>query len=75
MNVGEAGTYRYMSPEQMKGKVTLSTDVWAFGCIILEFCTGLMPYHKVTNDFGIVMLIKKGHTPLDYILDRENYCE
>jgi class 3 adenylate cyclase/tRNA A-37 threonylcarbamoyl transferase component Bud32 len=35
-----AGTYRYMPPEQMEGKVCAQSDVYAFGAIAYEMLTG-----------------------------------
>ena len=34
------GTVRYMSPELHNGKITCKADVWAIGCIVLQFVTG-----------------------------------
>jgi len=31
---------RYYSPEQIDGKISLKSDIWGFGCFILEFVTG-----------------------------------
>ena len=30
-----AGTTRYMSPEQLDGKLTFKVDIWSFGCVLL----------------------------------------
>ena len=46
----DCGTCRYMAPEQSRGKFCLKTDIWAFGCVLLELCTGHPPYHNVEND-------------------------
>jgi class 3 adenylate cyclase/tRNA A-37 threonylcarbamoyl transferase component Bud32 len=35
-----AGTYRYMAPEQMEGRVVAETDIYAFGAIAYEMLTG-----------------------------------
>ena len=33
-----------MSPEQMNEIITFKLDIWAFGCILLQFSTGLKPF-------------------------------
>ena len=39
------GTLRYMSPEQCKGETaTAASDVFAFGLILFELCTGTHPF-------------------------------
>ena len=35
------GTSRYLAPEQLNNQVTLKCDIWQFGCVLLELCTGL----------------------------------
>jgi serine/threonine-protein kinase len=38
---GVLGTAPYMSPEQVRGEaVDERADIWAFGCIVFEMCTG-----------------------------------
>jgi serine/threonine protein kinase len=75
MFVGEAGTFRYMSPEQFDGKICLKTDVWSFGCIIFEFCTGKRPYHEIMQNEQVgVKITEAKETPLDYCFDEANYC-
>lgn len=63
----EKGTPRYMSPEQVDGKLSFKIDVWAFGCVMVQFATGLMPFHKINNDMAVGLEIYRGLTPLDYI--------
>jgi len=36
----ETGTPHFLSPEQYSSNVTLTTDIWAFGCILLNIITG-----------------------------------
>jgi serine/threonine protein kinase len=75
MYVGEAGTFRYMSPEQFEGKICLKTDVWSFGCILLEFCTGKRPYNEILkNELVGLQITEQKVTPLDYCFDEKNYC-
>lgn len=46
------GTRSYMAPEQIRGKVCDErTDVYSFGCVLFEACTGKPPYTGTTpND-------------------------
>eukprot|EP00798_Chlamydomonas_sp_ICE-L_P021894 gene21894-28933_t len=38
------GTLSYMAPEAMKGTLQKGSDVYSFGIILWQFCTGLTPY-------------------------------
>ncbi|KAF1332205.1 Agc protein kinase, partial [Globisporangium splendens] len=39
------GTPEYMSPETIDNKdVTFASDLWAFGCIVFQLCTGETPF-------------------------------
>ena len=43
------GTMRYISPEQLGGILSFKSDIWAFGCIMLEFLTGVQPYKGLSK--------------------------
>ena len=67
--VANQGTLRYMAPEQLDGSLSFKTDVWSFGCVLLQFCTGLKPYHDIDNDlFASMKLINEKINPLDHAL-------
>jgi serine/threonine protein kinase/tetratricopeptide (TPR) repeat protein len=43
-----AGTIRYMAPEQLEGKPSASSDIYALGVIAYEMVTGRMPFRAET---------------------------
>ncbi|MGH9841105.1 MAG: protein kinase domain-containing protein, partial [Blastocatellia bacterium] len=43
-NTRVAGTIRYMSPEQLKGRPVKASDIYALGVIVYELITGRQPY-------------------------------
>lgn len=42
------GTYLYMAPEQMAGRINFQNDIWAFGVTLYDWLTGTHPYHSTT---------------------------
>ena len=56
-----------MSPELFDRKLTKKADIWAIGCIVLQFITGKRPYHSYVNEETIPRrLFHEKETPLDY---------
>lgn len=44
------GTIRYMSPEVSKGQPgSYESDVWSFGCVLLEFATRELPFYTLQD--------------------------
>lgn len=55
-----AGTYRYMSPEQLLGrKVFAQSDVYSLGVIAYEMCTGSRPFNP-ENQFELPKMHQVG---------------
>ena len=52
-----AGTTRYMSPEQLDGKLTFKVDIWSFGCVLLQYATGRRPFDDIENEAAVCMKI------------------
>jgi serine/threonine protein kinase len=44
-----AGTLRYMPPEQLEGKVSPETDIYAFATLAFELLTGVSPFANPTQ--------------------------
>src|SRR5262245_53052741 len=52
------GTVAYMAPEQLEGRVTRATDVYALGCVAFELLAGALPYA------GTLHQVMHGHLAL-----------
>jgi eukaryotic-like serine/threonine-protein kinase len=61
------GTASYMSPEQAKAKpVDRRADIWAFGCVLYEMCTGKKAFEgdAVTETLAAVLKNEPDWKPL-----------
>jgi len=59
------GTAAYMSPEQAQGlPVDKRTDIWAFGCVLLEMMTGRRAFRGVTPSDTLASVLRDA-PPLD----------
>jgi serine/threonine protein kinase len=60
---------RKCSPEELEGRIGPKTDIWAFGCWLLQICTGMVPYEGIEDAEEIYdLLVNDKLTPLDYAL-------
>ncbi|RGB32584.1 kinase-like domain-containing protein [Rhizophagus diaphanus] len=58
------GVLPYVAPEVLRGKeYTHESDIYAFGIIAYEVCTGLPPYHDIAHDKFLAISICQGHRP------------
>ncbi|KZV89845.1 kinase-like protein, partial [Exidia glandulosa HHB12029] len=60
------GTLRWMAPELFTSENTshtTQTDMWAFGCVMLEVFSDLLPYRTLRNDQAVVLAISRSERP------------
>ncbi|RGB38571.1 kinase-like domain-containing protein [Rhizophagus diaphanus] len=58
------GVLPYVAPEVLKGKeYTQKSDIFSFGIIAYEVCTGLPPYHDISHDKILAISICQGRRP------------
>ena len=65
-----AGTFRWMSPEVSKGKEGVKkSDVWSFGCMLLEFVTRALPFRSITNVQAVYLMLQTDKAEIPINLD------
>src|SRR5436853_1591036 len=58
------GVLPYVAPEVLRGKeYTQASDIYGFGIIAYEICTGLPPYHDIAHDEFLAIRICQGLRP------------
>jgi serine/threonine protein kinase len=58
------GVLPYVAPEVLRGKeYTQESDIYGFGIIVYEICTGLPPYHDIAHDNFLAIRICQGLRP------------
>src|ERR1051325_4302758 len=58
------GVLPYVAPEVLRGKkYTQASDIYGFGIIAYEICTGLPPYHDIAFDEFLAIRICQGQRP------------
>ena len=60
LNTTLIGTWRYMSPERLKGRpYGTPSDVWSLGLVLLECAMGAFPFHDVTSPYELIETIEE----------------
>ncbi|KIO24171.1 hypothetical protein M407DRAFT_103643 [Tulasnella calospora MUT 4182] len=61
------GSTRYMSPELLEEDAvhTLSSDIWAYGCLVLKVMTGSLPYARARSEHQVLLALMKPQQPAD----------
>lgn len=73
---GAAGPIRWQAPELMQdddAEMTLSSDIWSFGCTAFEILAGVLPYSHRTKDALVLRDMNNGCKPSsdnEYLLAR-----
>jgi serine/threonine protein kinase len=70
------GTVPYASPEQFRQRnVNKSSDVWAFGCSLMQMLSRQPPWYGEENHYQIYLRISNGQLPFDLNVADEHLGE
>jgi serine/threonine protein kinase len=60
-----AGTPAYLSPEAIQGRYSISSDLWAVGCTVLQLVAGRVPYSEkeFENSTQLIFYIYSTNSP------------
>jgi predicted Ser/Thr protein kinase len=58
------GTYHFMAPEQLRGRPTAQSDLWALGVVAYQLLTGELPFVGVTVKELAAEVLYKSPEPL-----------
>ncbi|KAG8937204.1 hypothetical protein FRC02_003879 [Tulasnella sp. 418] len=66
-NQNAKATRRFISPERLTEDKppTIASDIWAFGCVVIEVLTNRLPYAHFTSEHLVYTKILAGISPLD----------
>ncbi|KAG8987181.1 hypothetical protein FRB94_002101, partial [Tulasnella sp. JGI-2019a] len=59
-SVGFKGSVRYCSPELVmhdESRRTVSSDIWAWGCLLVEIVKETFPYSQLRSDFQVIFAL------------------
>ncbi|KAF8547287.1 kinase-like protein [Imleria badia] len=61
------GALRWIAPEQVDPEEvftrTTKSDIYSFGCVVLQVLSGKQPWSEVQEDCAVVLRLAKGHKP------------
>ncbi|KZV94480.1 kinase-like protein [Exidia glandulosa HHB12029] len=63
---GGKGTCRFMAPELFASddaRPTAASDIWAYGCVIIEVVSGLMPYFTKSRNEQVIWALGRNELP------------
>ncbi|KZV99681.1 kinase-like protein [Exidia glandulosa HHB12029] len=61
------GTTRWMAPELFiaeSPKNTVQTDIWSFGCVMLEIWSDMRPFHDKDNETQVILALWRKEIPV-----------